>query len=138
MPYAVFQVGGDIFIPAERFEECLKRIHVFHRSLVADIQVPGGPESHLADSLAEKLLLAIAHFGWEVLATDDGALVGVAAPRLGDIRVFSFIAPCVEPGSELEYIGEDGAAWKHIFDGTSVVSLVGRITYSPKGSELSE
>lgn len=137
MPYSVFQIGAEIFIPAERCEECLEKIHAFHRSVVPNIQVPGGPESHLAKSSLGKLTLAIKHFGWNAIDTDDGVLVGVAESQLGDARIFAFIAPCVEPGSELEYIGEDGLAWKHSFDGASVVSLVGRIAYA-KGDDVDD
>ncbi|MFA5025053.1 MAG: hypothetical protein WC503_00900 [Candidatus Shapirobacteria bacterium] len=50
--------------------------------------------------------------------------------KAGDDKVlFQAIAPYVKSGSNIQMVGEDGAAWRWYFNGTDCVYQHGKVTY---------
>lgn len=46
-----------------------------------------------------------------------------------DELLFTALAPYIEAGSEIHFIGEDGDQWKYVFDGKSLKELRGNVTF---------
>lgn len=50
--------------------------------------------------------------------------------KTGDEEIFlDAVAPFVEPGSFLEWSGEDGLRWRHEFNGEVMIYKAGRVVY---------
>jgi len=130
MSYTVFILSDHVTLPRAKFEACLKDIFTFHRTVNPGIECPGGVASFVAETLEEKLIEAMAFFGWRPLLFDEG-ICGLAleTPRAGAVELLRAIAGHVDSDSIIEYIGEDGIATKHIFRENSVKSYTGRIHY---------
>jgi hypothetical protein len=133
MSYTIFLLDDSLCIRKEDFPACLEAVYAYHRQVNPAIECPGGVASFLAPAIEEKLVEAMAFFGWRPMLFDDG-LFGLAldSPRRGDPGLLLALASHVAAGSVVEYIGEDGRAEKITYDGTTAVAHCGAIAYRLK------
>jgi hypothetical protein len=75
--------------------------------------------------------------GFEVEATDAGTRILFYDSKVGNENVFlAALAPYVEDGSYIVWTGEDGARWRHIYEGGKMYEQVPTITWGPEKAEL--
>lgn len=130
MSYQIFLLSDQVAIPRAKFQACVDGICAFHRSINPNIECPGGVTSFVAKSLDEKLVEAMAFFGWRPFLSDEGITgLDLELPRAGSVEFLTAIARHVEPDSYIEYVGEDGVATKHIFREKGLLTYVGKIQY---------
>jgi hypothetical protein len=69
--------------------------------------------------------------GFETEVLPEGTRIRAYDSKTGQEDLFlETIAEFVEPGSFIEWRGEDGAAWRNDFDGKTMRTLEGRVTFS--------
>lgn len=69
--------------------------------------------------------------GFDVDTVPEGTYIRRYDSKTGQEDLFlNAIAEFVEPGSFIEWRGEDGAFWRNDFDGKKMRTLEGRVTYS--------
>lgn len=70
---------------------------------------------------------------WRWECVEDGNYFVVEeflGEKYGDDEIlFTAIAPYIEAGSEIHFIGEDGNEWKYVFDGKTMKELIGRTVF---------
>lgn len=107
---------------------------------LAALQQLAATESHIAwvelrrVAEARSLADAIDEFGWSVEIDDlaGGDLVGIRfeAEKIGDEdKLFGALAPFVQAGSFIEMRGEDGEAWRWVFDGQTCAEVRGAVRF---------
>lgn len=69
--------------------------------------------------------------GFETKVDPEGTRIVGYDSKTGQEELFlATIAHFVEPGSAIDWRGEDDAIWRYSFDGTRMQVLEGRLTYS--------
>lgn len=69
--------------------------------------------------------------GFETKILPEGTRIVGYDSKTGQEELFlATIAHFVEPGSSIDWRGEDDAVWRYAFDGTRMQVLEGRLTYS--------
>lgn len=130
MSYETFLLSDQFTIPRTNFQACMDDICSFHRSINPNIECPGGVASFVAKTVEEKMIEAMAFFGWRPFVSDEGITgLDLELPRAGSADFLKAIAPHVESESTIEYVGEDGVAVKYIFREKKVITYVGKIQY---------
>lgn len=79
----------------------------------------------------------LTELGFEIQHDVDGSIIGLEYDnKIGQESLFlQAIAPFVEKGSYINWIGEDGALWQYFFDGQKMVELEAKITYTTTTEE---
>lgn len=121
MGYCIRQVGGKFSVKAGNFPAALSAIQSLHgKETVKDSH--GRHFSWVNDKFYEVGDFVGMMQEWRYrLKLEGGDAVGIefTGEKLGDDEVlFGAIAPFVESGSYLEFLGEDGDRWRWVFDGT--------------------
>lgn len=66
--------------------------------------------------------------------TGDIISLDFGGEKWGDDRLlFDTLAPYVEAGSKIEYLGEDGNKWRFVFDGKTLKESRPQVTWSDEG-----
>ena len=144
MGYSVRLVKGEVVIPASNLEAALAAV----RGLDLRDDLKGG-WSRDADGVrhphwafigpedvqsAQTLSEALRAFRFEPTSEPDGELYGVdligGTRSAGDeLHLWSVLAPFVNPGGEMIWLGEDGALTRWSFDGCSLSVSAGRMVF---------
>lgn len=69
---------------------------------------------------------------FDIRLDKEGNITGIDCDdgkRYDDDGVFEEIAPFVEAGSYVQYLGEDGKSWRFVFDGKTCVHKKGSIVF---------
>ena len=136
MSYEVYYLDSEFIIKNENFGACMRAIEEYHKSLVPDIQCPGGALAYPEKVLEKKIAYALTYFGWPPEINEDGVWnIYYKHDRRGNIGLLRAIAKYVEAGSVIEYIGEDGKACKIEFKNNSIKEFEGQIIYQEKSNE---
>lgn len=88
-------------------------------------------ESAKKGECSHPLEYVFSHLGFETTRDEHGGLcLHWYDSKIGDEEQFlRAVAPFVEPGSFLEWRGEDGCMWRHEFDGEVMTYKAGRVVY---------
>ncbi len=118
MGYCMTQHGAQFTIKREKQDDCLKAI----KALGAAVPKYGYSWVDTARFVnANDLQTALDAWRWETELDDESgdiATINFRGEKLGDDKVlWDAIAPYVEPDSFIQMSGEDGAAWRWVFDG---------------------
>jgi hypothetical protein len=143
--YTVQLLAGEVRILAERFSTAVELLKRLDRE--RDDLKGGGfrPHPHakvvrtwsfISDDLQEiesfpDMLLALR---FEPLLDPDGDLIEVLLAgghrsRGDELHFWSALAPIIEPGSRMDWFGEDDAVWRWRFDGSKLVVVPGTLTF---------
>jgi len=122
MSYSVTFRDGSIAIRASAKPAALAALV----SLAASRTIAGDDRERLCPAVlcATTLATALSAFGWDSCSDAAGAIVH--AWMIGDNlgyseAMFRALAPHIEPGSYVEFIGEDGDIWRWTFDRRHVI-----------------
>jgi len=119
---AVFNIKPSNFAPALAAIKTLKGQETVNDASGAHFRFVDAREFAKASSFPEMMRA----WGWDLdldLNEETGEIerilnIEFMAEKLGDEeKLFNAIAPFVEPDSYIEMLGEDGTAWRWIFDG---------------------
>jgi len=142
MGYAVRLIKGEVVIPAAKSDAALSAI----RELDAHGELKGGwsrdkgdvkhphwsftsPARIAAASSLEDMLRA---FRFAPILEPDGELYGVefvGENRGDELHLWTVLAPFVDPGGEMIWLGEDDLLYRWTFDGKSLSAQDGRMKF---------
>jgi len=135
MGYVVFQRDSKFRIPKATHQRALDRL----KSLAGYEPIVDSMGPHFSfvrqAELAKAVDLADALQTWRwepEQSEEDRSIIGIhfTGEKYGDEDLlFAAIAPYVEAGSYLEMIGEDGALWRWVFDGTYVYKIFAQVEF---------
>lgn len=138
MGYCITVKMVDIVIHKENKEAALAAIKALHGKETVPDFVYGGKteerkhfrwvdtEKYLAAQTLEECLRA---WRWRPKLTERGDIndLEFTGEKLGDDDLlFTAIAPFVEPGSFIHFVGEEGHNWKYKFDGNKMKEVQGK------------
>jgi len=144
--YTVQLLAGEVVIPADRFAKALDVLKKLDRDRDdlktgrrRDVQgelvpcwafVDRDLDLQEIDSFPDMLRA----LRFEPVLLPDGDLLGVLLEgchrsRGDEFDHWSALAPLVQRGSRMDWLGEDGAVWRWRFDGSALVVVPGTLTF---------
>ena len=108
-------------IQALRGKETIKDYRGEHFSWVSD-------NFYTIDNIHEML----DEWRWKASYTEEGDIKGISflGEKFGDDKfLFQALAPYVEVGSYIHFVGEDGEQWRYEFDGKVMKEKKAKITF---------
>ncbi|WIX93262.1 hypothetical protein [Amycolatopsis sp. DG1A-15b] len=148
MGYSVNLIKGEVVIPATRTDLALSAIHALNqhddlKSGWTRIEHPDGTfgrRPHWAFTDAAEIAAAqtlpemLRAFRYEAMTEPDGEVYGVeliGGTRTAgdDVHLWGALAPYVEAGGELIWLGEDDKLQRWSFDGSTMTVADGRMVF---------
>ena len=145
MGYCMESKNCNICIPNSKVKHALMAINELHKPEVRNKQASGGRYS--GGETLEKwyswvtnpgpdgfntIEEAIKEWRYSCHTTEDGDVYidWFDGQKSGDDNIFfEALAPYIEDGGEIEFVGEDGYHWKYCFDGKEMIELEGKIIW---------
>lgn len=142
MGYSVILIKGEVVIPASSADAALSAIRALDRR--DDLKTgwsrdeQGVERRHWAFTLPARIEASqtlgdiLRAFRFEPMLEPDGELYGVefVGENVGDdVHLWTALAPFVEPGGEMIWLGEDDALSRWYFDGETLKVSAGRMVF---------